>query len=47
MILASSKNFVDRLYNFVMLFFSFSRNFVLGFSGLFFFDLYIRRRDFF
>ena len=43
-ILASLKNFVDQLHNLVMLF-SFSRDFVLAFSGLFFFDLYIRRRE--
>ena len=38
-ILASSKNFVDRLHNLEMLFF-FSRDFVLATSGLFFFDLW-------
>ena len=48
-ILASSKNFDNRLHNFAMLFF-FSRDFVLATSGLFVFSIYIyciRRRDFF
>ena len=39
-ILASSKNFDNRLRN-VMLFFLFSRDFVLAFSGLFF-SIYIQ-----
>ena len=34
--LASSKNFVDRLHNLAVLFFLFSRDFVLAISGLFF-----------
>ena len=38
-ILASLKNFVDRLHNLVMLF-SFSRDFVLATAGLFF-SIYI------
>ena len=45
-ILASSKNFDNRLHN-LKCFFSFLRDFVLASSGLFFFGLYITRRDFF
>ena len=39
-ILASSKNFDNRLHNLKCLFFLFSRDFVLAFSGLFF-SIYI------
>ena len=38
-ILASSKNFVDQLHDFVMLFF-FSRDFILATSGFFFRYIY-------
>ena len=46
-ILASSKNFHNQLHNLKCFFFLFSRDFVLSFSGLFFFGLYTTRGDFF
>ena len=46
MILASLKNFIDRLHNSKMLFF-FSRDFVLEFSGLFFFRFIYKATGFF